>query len=246
MTRFAIQIGWADVPHLTQEQQDELLDAFPLHERDARAKGVPMLGSGRIYPIDEKELIVAPFELPHFWPRAYGFDPGWAKATAAIWGAWDRENDVVYLTSEHYQGQQPPQVHADAVKRRGDWMTGAADPSAHGVINHKDGKNLMLEYSELGLNLVDADNSVEAGIMALYKRMASGRLKVFSTLVNWVREFRIYRRDENGKVVKENDHAMDATRYLIMTGLRHAVTEPFDEDEFEVSRDAGRSTVTGY
>lgn len=241
-----MQIGWDDVPHLSQQQKDELLDAFPLHERDARAKGVPMLGSGRIYPIDEKELIVAPFELPHFWPRAYGFDPGW-KTTAAIWGAWDRENDVVYLTSEHYQGQQPPQVHADAIKRRGSWMTGANDPSGHGTINHKDGTNLMQEYAELGLNLINADNSVEAGIIAVYKRMASGRLKVFSTLVNWVREFRIYRRDENGKVVKENDHAMDATRYLIMTGLRYATTEPLDEDEVEFGRrDAGRSSVTGY
>lgn len=224
----------------------ELLDAFPLHEREARAKGVPMLGSGRIYPIDEKQLLVAPFEIPSFWPRAYGFDVGW-KVTAAIWGAWDRDSNIVYLTSEHYQGQQPPQVHADAIKSRGDWIHGAIDPSAHGVINTKDGKSLMLEYQELGLNIWDADNTVEAGIMACYRRMSSGRLKVFSTLSNWVREFRIYRRDEHGKVVKENDHAMDATRYLIMTGMKHATTPPVDEDEEDFGRrDRGRSSVTGY
>ena len=246
MTRFAVQIGWDDVPHLTPAQKDEMLDAFPLHERDARAKGVPMLGSGRIYPIDEKELIVSPVEIPRYWPRAYGFDPGW-KTTAAVWGAWDRENDVVYLTSEHYQGQQPPQVHADAIRRRGDWIPGASDPSAHGVINHKDGTTLHQEYADLGLMLIPADNAVEAGIMALYKRMASGRLKVFSTLVNWIREFRIYRRDEDGKVVKENDHAMDATRYLIMTGMRHAVTAPVDEDEISFGRhNDGRSPISGY
>lgn len=245
MSRFAIQIGWDDVPHLSQQQKDELLEAFPLHERDARAKGVPMLGSGRIYPIDEKELIVAPFEIPSYWPRAYGLDTG-RKITAAIWGAHDRENDILYLTSEHYQGQQPPQVHADAIKQRGPWLIGAVDPSAHGDLNRQDGKSLVIEYNELGLNLVDADNAVEAGIMASYRRMVSGRLKVFSTCVNWIREFRIYRRDEDGKVVKENDHAMDAGRYLVMTGMRHAMTEPQDDLEMEIMRNSGRSTVTGY
>ena len=30
----------------------------------------------------------------------------------------------------------------------------------------------------------------------------------------WFTEFRLYRRDDKGHVVKENDHYMDATRYL--------------------------------
>jgi hypothetical protein len=37
--------------------------------------------------------------------------------------------------------------------------------------------------------------------------------------VNWLSEFRLYRRNEKGAVVKENDHLMDATRYLIRTGM---------------------------
>lgn len=233
------------MPHLSQKQQDELLDAFPLHEREARAKGVPMLGSGRIYPVDEKQLIVDPFTIPSYWPRAYGFDVGW-KTTAAVWGVWDRDSDTVYLTSEHYMGQQPPQVHADAIKARGDWIVGAIDPASSGS-NQKDGSTLIDEYRQLGLSLVPADNTVEAGIMACYRRMSSGRLKVFSTLGNWVREYRIYRRDENGKVVKENDHAMDATRYLIMTGMAHAGLPPQDEDQDDPwQRNRGRSRETGY
>lgn len=243
MSRWCIQIGWDDVPHLTPEAKRELLDAFPIHEQEARARGVPMLGSGRIFPIDERLIIVDPFEIPHYWPRAYGLDVGW-RCTAGIWGAWDRDADTVYLTSEHYMGQQLPQVHADAIRQRGDWMWGAIDPAAAGANQH-DGKKLLDEYRNLMLNLVEADNAVEAGILALYRRMGSGRLKVFRTLANWLREFRIYRRDDKGKVVKENDHAMDATRYLIMTGLRHATTEPIDDGEFEIEDD-GRSSVTGY
>jgi Terminase RNaseH-like domain len=48
--------------------------------------------------------------------------------------------------------------------------------------------------------------------------MSAGRLKVFSSLSNWYQEFRLYRRDENGKVVKERDHLMDAMRYLVKSG----------------------------
>lgn len=232
------------MPHLSQKQQDELLEAFPLHEREARAKGVPMLGSGRIYPVDEKQLIVDPFPLPSYWPRAFGMDVGW-KITSAHWGAWDRDNDIVYIYAEHYLGQQPPQVHADAIKQRGEWIPGAIDPASAGA-NQKDGTTLIDEYRQLGLGLVEADNTVEAGIMACYRRMSSGRLKVFSTCVNWIREYRIYRRDEKGKVVKENDHAMDDTRYLIMTGMQHATTPPQDEEDSPWERNRGRSMETGY
>ena len=41
--------------------------------------------------------------------------------------------------------------------------------------------------------------------------------KVFTTLMHWRKEFRLYRRDEKGKIVKENDHLMDAKRYLVNT-----------------------------
>ena len=37
-------------------------------------------------------------------------------------------------------------------------------------------------------------------------------------LHNWRSEFRKYHRDEKGKIVKANDHLMDATRYLIVSG----------------------------
>ena len=62
--------------------------------------------------------------------------------------------------------------------------------------------------------------SVEAGITDLLDRMQTGRLKVASHLNDWWEEWRLYHRAE-GKIVKEHDDLMDATRYLIMM-LRHA------------------------
>src|SRR5690348_7287717 len=103
---------------------------MPPHERDARAKGIPILGSGAIYPVNPDVYECEPIEIPPYWPRAYGMDVGW-KRTAAIWGAWDRESDTVYAYSEHYMGQAEPSVHADAIKARGEWIPGAMDPASH-------------------------------------------------------------------------------------------------------------------
>lgn len=252
MTKYMQQIGWDDVPHISEADKQEMLASYPAHQRDARAKGIPMLGAGAIYPIDESVFTVEPFRIPDWWPRAYGFDVGW-KRTAGIWGAHDRDSDTIYLYAEYYQGQRPPQLHADAVRGYGE-LPGAIDPASAGA-NQKDGTTLLDEYRQLGLELYPADNAVEAGIMAITRRLESGRLKVFTTCRNWFAEFRLYRRVESQTerglhvhIVKENDHLMDATRYLVMTGMRYARFEN-EAAGTEADRQAARRTsdsVTGY
>lgn len=242
MSKWAISITWDDVPHLSASEKADLWDSIPPHQRDARAKGIPALGSGVIYPVAEGAYLVEPFEIPDFWPKAFGLDVGWNR-TAAIWGAWDRQTDTIYLYSEHYQGEMPPQVHADAIRARGSWIPGAIDPASAGS-SQLDGKKLVDEYRDLQLDLEFADNAVEAGIHAVYRRLASGRLKVFKTLTSWTSEVRLYRRDEKGKIVKERDHLMDATRYLVMTGMARGTVMPRGEVYEEAPR--GRNSRTGY
>jgi hypothetical protein len=60
------------------------------------------------------------------------------------------------------------------------------------------------------------------GLMDMLDRMQSGRFKVFKHLNDWWEEFRLYHR-KDGKVVKEGDDLMCATRYALMS-LRHAST----------------------
>ena len=216
-SRYLVTAGWDDVPHLDEQTKAELLASTPPHLRDARTKGIPSLGSGAVYPVDPEEYTIAPFRIPGYWPRGYALDVGW-KRTAAVWGAYDREQDTLILYSEHYGAQAVPAVHAAAIKARGDWVPGVIDPAAQGR-SQTDGQQLIATYRALGLKLTPADNAVEAGIADLWQRMSTGRLKVFSTLRHWLDEVRLYRRDERGRIVKEHDHLMDATRYLIRSGL---------------------------
>lgn len=216
--------GWDDVPHIDKKTQEQLLASTPPHLRAARKDGTPSLGSGAIYPIEINDILCDPFPLPAYWPRSYALDVGWNR-TAALWGAHDRDTDCVYLYSEHYRGQAEPAVHARAIEARGSWVPGVVDPAARGR-SQTDGKQLLAMYRQLGLKLIPADNSVESGIYEVFERLSTGRLKVFRTLTNWQAEYRIYRRDENGKIVKKFDHLMDTTRYLIVSGLKVAVVQP--------------------
>ncbi|WP_271270494.1 phage terminase large subunit family protein [Aliamphritea hakodatensis] len=221
MSRYVVQAGWDDVPHLSEQDKADMMKSLPPHQKDARSKGVPSLGAGAIYPIAEEEVTCEPFQIPRYFAKAYGMDVGWKK-TAAIWGAWDRDSDIIYCYSEHYRGYAEPSVHASAVKARGVWIPGNID---YAGANQSDGKRIMELYENEDLNLFRAEKAVEAGLLEVYERLSTGRLKIFSTLKSTFGEYRIYRRNDKGKVVKENDHLMDALRYLVM-GISNATTPP--------------------
>ena len=223
MSKITIQAGWQDAPHLSPEAQEALLATIPPYQREARQKGIPTLGSGAIYPVGEDGILIPPFEIPAHYPRAYGLDVGWNR-TAAVWGARDLETDTLYLYAEHYGGRMEPGDHAKHIRAKGEWIPGVIDPAARGR-GQRDGQQLLQNYLDLGLDLEVANNSVEAGIDLVWMRLVSGRLKVFSHLHNWLNEFRKYRRDESGRVVKADDHLCDATRYLIVSGLERAKTQ---------------------
>ena len=223
-TKHLTMMGWDDVPHIDEDEMEALLESTPPHLRDARRYGKPSLGAGAIYPVPESEIKIDPIDLPDYWPRAAGMDVGWNR-TAAVWCAYDRNSSTAYLYSEYYRAESEPSVHAAAIRSRGDWIPIAIDPASRGR-GQKDGEQLFQDYMDLGLDLIAADNAREAGIYQVWEMLSQTRLKVFSTLQNWWMEYRLYRRDEKGKVVKENDHLMDSTRYLIMTGLAHAIIKP--------------------
>lgn len=213
-----IMAGWDDVPHLGEAEKKRMLAETPPHLRDARSKGIPSLGAGAIYPVPESEIKVKDFEIPAHWVRLYALDVGWNR-TACLWGAKDLDTDTIYLVAEHYRGQAEPSIHADAIKAR-KVSHGVIDPAARGR-SQKDGEQLLLTYKNLGLKLELANNTVEAGIYDTWQRMSTGRLKVFASLSNWFSEYRLYRRNEKGAIVKENDHLMDDTRYLVNAPAKH-------------------------
>lgn len=224
--RAVITMTIDDAEHYTAEERAKIIASYPPHEREARTKGVPSLGSGRIFPVAEENIVVDPFEIPAHWVQIGGLDFGWDHPTAGARLAWDRDNDAVYLIAEHRESQQTPIFHAAALKAWGDWLPWAWPHDGNN--DTAAGENLATQYRKQGLKMLaenakflDGSNSVEAGLMEMLDRMQTGRWKVFRTCPKWLEEFRLYHR-KDGKIVKERDDLISASRYAMMC-LRFAV-----------------------
>jgi phage terminase large subunit-like protein len=244
--KFVAQVSWDEVPHLSEQQKTEILASYSKHEREARSKGIPSLGSGAIYPYMEDLVTVPPFEVPPWWPKAYGLDVGW-NMTAAVWGAMDPDSRTLYIYSEHYGGEAHPAIHASAIRSRGEWMTGSIDPASAGA-NQVDGRALFDLYEEEGLILEKADNTTEAGILRVGQMFEAQQLKIFTSCTQLLAEYRVYRRDEKGKIIKKNDHGLDALRYLCMTGIDYLAYPPDEDDYFQEADNysSDQDDITGY
>lgn len=209
-----VQAGWDDAVWLSEASKKQMLDDTPPYLRAARSKGIPAMGSGNVYPIPFEEICVAPFKIPDYYKRMYALDVGWNR-TAVLWAAQDPDSETIYIYDEHYVGQQEPAMHAAAIRGRGEWLTGVIDPAARGR-SQSDGQQLLHIYkNDLGLTLFPAKNEVEAGLAHVWQLLSTGKLKIFSHLSNFAKEYMIYRRDTNGKIIKEKDHLMDCLRYVV-------------------------------
>lgn len=210
-----------DVEHYTPEQRAAIIASYPEHEREARAKGIPILGSGRVFPIAEDAIKVSAFPIPPHWARIVGLDFGIDHPTAAVWMAWDRDSDVLYVTDCYRVKDTSIAIHAAGVRARGDWIP-VAWPHDGLQRDKGSGEQLADQYRKNGLNMLrqratfeDGSHGVEAGVAELMARMQTMRLRVFSHLNDWFEEFRLYHR-KDGLIVKDGDDLMSATRYAAM------------------------------
>lgn len=217
-----------DAEHYTPEQRAAIIASYPEHEREARAKGIPILGSGRVFPIAEEAIKVTSFPIPPHWPRIVAVDFGIDHPTAAVWLAWDRDSDSIYVTDAYRMRDANIAIHAAAIRARGDWIP-VAWPHDGLQRDKGSGEQLAEQYRNQGLAMLrqratfeDGSNGVEAGLAEMLTRMQTMRMRVFSHLADWFEEFRLYHR-KNGLVVKDGDDLLAATRYAMMM-LRHAKT----------------------
>jgi len=233
-----VTAGWDDVPHLEAAEKARLISTMSKHQLKVRTTGVPDLGDGMVFPIEDEMIKVDPFPIPDHWPRVAAIDFGWDHPTAVIWMALDRDEGVAYIYGEYAQSQTVPAVHAEVIKARGVWIPMAWPHD--GLNDVAAGPNLASQYLSKGVNMlpehaqfspdgISADtkavrSSVEAGLQAMLNDFTTGKLKVFSSCTGWFGEKRWYRR-EKGKLIKKNDDRISASRYAYMS-LDYAITKP--------------------
>ena len=220
-------ISWAECSHLTPEVQEQILAAIPEHEREMRSKGVPFFGSGLVYPIAESRISVPDFRIPPYYRCIRAIDLGINNPTAIVWLAHSPEDDVVYLVKTYSVKGENAATHAAAANAMWSFAP-MVFPHDIDTTEKGSGKTIRRFYNDAGLTRtldfknIDGSISVEPGIFDINERMRDGRFKVFESCTEYWREFRMYHRQE-GKLVKANDHVMDAKRYGTVMVTRYGV-----------------------
>jgi phage terminase large subunit-like protein len=242
--QYLLTATWDDAPHLTEEAKDQLLAQYPPHERELRSKGIPVFGSGLVFPISEADITCTYFDIPETWPRIAGIDFGYDHPTSVVWMAYEEQTDCMYVYDEYSKRQGTPAMHVPVIQSRPHWIP-VSWPKDGLQTDKGSGISLAEQYRKMGCNMLPdfarnpwsiadgakGNNNIEPGIMEMLHRMETGRFKVFPHLMDWFKEFRSYHR-KDGKIVPLNDDLMSATRYGVMGIERFGV--------------AGHGTSGGY
>ena len=217
---------WDDAPHLDAEAREQILAALPPHERDMRSRGIPVLGSGLVWAVEEKRIACDPFEIPDYFARIGGLDFGLDHPAAWVGCAWDSETDIFYVVDCFKESNKLIPVVASSIKSR-DPETPVAWPHDGMRRDSGSGIGIAQQYRNEGVKMLpthftnppsvgqkegEGGNSVEPGIQAIYTAMETGKFKVFRHLIPWFQEFRLYHRKE-GIIVKIMDDLLSGTRY---------------------------------
>lgn len=186
---------------------------------------------GMVYPNFAK-TIIDPFEIPKNWERCISLDHGLRNPTAVIFLAIDPKEGIAYQYQEYYKPNTLVPAHAEALKPMFDEIPQGLirhmviDPSARNKSDPVNGKSVQALYAEYDLFFQPGNNEIEAGILRVNSYIERGKLKVFRTCANTIKEGLAYKfpevtMDDNDKnldekPVKKDDHAMDSLRYNIM------------------------------
>lgn len=215
-----------DAQHFTPEQRAQRLSGYRKHMRDARARGVPLLGSGLVFDYDEELIKEARIEhVPAYWKKLWGIDFGIGHPFAAVLLLWDTDNDCIHVHAairmQDDEKASLPMNHAAAMR-----PIGAGVPVAwpqDGTAREKGSGDALADiYRAQKLRMLhehathaDGSVSTEAGILEIDQRIATGRFKVAKHLSDWFEEYRTYHR-KDGQIVKVRDDLMSATRVGVM------------------------------
>lgn len=216
-----------DALHFTEEMKRKTIEGYASYEREARVKGIPLLGSGRIFECPEENIVEDTLSyIPEHWVKLWGIDFGIGHPFGAALILWDRDADVIHVHHAFRyhadsEAKELPILHAAQMKPIGIEVPVAWPQDGH-ARDKGSGEALAAQYKTAGLKMLhehakwpDGSNSTEVGVKEIQDREATGRLKYAKHLHDLLEERRYYHR-KDGQIVKERDDILSALRVAIM------------------------------
>lgn len=221
-----------DNPTLPPEAIERALGEFAVDdpERRAREFGEFVHIGGMVYAGGFERVLREPLSPEELRGRdvVVGIDPG-LKNAAFVWVAFDADNRIVVFDEVLLQ-ERTPSDYARAIRvTNRKWGLSESnvqfviDPSARNRPVSGVGQSVEALLHLEGIYPLHGQNDVQAGVQQVRNRIARGGFFVCSNLHGLRSEAEEYRAEDRPdgefKVVKENDHRLDALRYAVMTRL---------------------------
>ena len=220
--RAVINMTIEDAQHIKPEDRQKIIDGYKAHEREARARGIPLLGSGVIFNMPESAIVEPAIpRIPIWWKKIWGIDFGIGHPFGAALIAWDVDSDVIHVIDAFKMADVLPINHASRMKNIAIEVP-VAWPQDGSAREKSSGTALQLSYKKEGLKMhhehatwPDGGYSTEAGILEIQEREMDGKIKYASHLTELLEERRFYHR-KDGQIVKLKDDILSAIRVAVM------------------------------
>lgn len=213
-----------DNPGLSEKTLERYQNMFTGVFYDRYIRGLWVLAEGLVYDFGEENIVD---DVPESGEYYISCDYGTLNPFSAGLWCWDgktatRIREYYYSGREEHRNKTDEEYYTELEKLVGELpvISVIVDPSAASFIE------VIKRHGKFKVR--KAVNDVLPGIATTARYMRSGALKIHRSCKDAIREFGLYRWDEKStedRPIKENDHAMDDTRYFAMTVLRRKVRD---------------------
>lgn len=220
--------------HIPLGEREKIIEGYPAHEREARSRGEPMLGEGRVYAHPEGLLLEDEnhHSWPSYWVWGWGIDPGIGHNFGAALCCFDVDQKVFHVVAEVRMsdatiGQQVGAMQA--IEKSLFNSTGMAIPVAWptdaGVRDRQSmvplqkiyGQYLkmMLEPASLPGISGQAKFSLEGSVAEVDLWERTGKWKIHRRCRSYIEERALYHR-KDAEIVRLRDDVLCSARYAWM------------------------------
>ena len=214
-----------DNPGLSEKTRQRYQDMFSGVFYDRYVRGLWVLAEGLIYDLPDSAVVD---DAPKTGEYYISVDYGTLNPFAAELWCWNGKTATM-IREYYYSGRDERSNKTDEeyytelekLAEKLNIKSVVVDPSAASFIE------TIRRHKRFSVR--KAVNDVIPGIITMARYLQDGTMKIHRSCKNTIREFGLYRWDENAtedKPIKENDHCMDSARYFVMTILRRKVGKP--------------------
>lgn len=225
---------WADNPALSEEKKALLRANKTYEEIQLIEFGKRIVGRSSVFQIPE-ELFIKPAHeiiLQTTWRYINGFDVGLNDATAIVYIAIDEDKDIIYIYDVYKVNNLRPSEHVNRL------LTMSKNINIPHMID-KSANNRMIgetkydidtvakQYRHYGVNVILSEDKLlkdlkMSTIGEFHERAYNGKIIISDACKPLIEEMRRYRRDDKGRIIKNNDHAIDAMFYGLLGWRKYA------------------------